>query len=128
MASFIHDKSPLLRHSWQQSHNKGLYNGSEMPHFLIWSLCLKCLVHCEVYCTSWSRLLSFLYNSYTHSNFCNFSFTSFFIIYSLLLAVTIIECNNKLLDLYVNLIKRSVEAVMHAITILYDIIHVYMFS
>ena len=27
MASLIHDKSPTLRHSLQQSHNKGLYYG-----------------------------------------------------------------------------------------------------
>ena len=27
MASLIHDTSPTLRHSLQQSHNKGLYYG-----------------------------------------------------------------------------------------------------
>ena len=27
MASLIHDTSPILRHSLQQSHNKGLYYG-----------------------------------------------------------------------------------------------------
>ena len=29
-----------------------------MPYFIIWSLCMKYLVHHEVYCLSWSCLLS----------------------------------------------------------------------
>ena len=44
MASLIHDTSPTLRHSLQQSHNKGLYYGFRdailsrieiLPYFLI---------------------------------------------------------------------------------------------
>ena len=37
---------------------------SELPYFLVWSLCIKCLVHHEVYSVSWSCLLSFLCNPY----------------------------------------------------------------
>ena len=37
---------------------------SELPSFLVWSLCIKCLVHHEVYSVSWSCLLSFLCNPY----------------------------------------------------------------
>ena len=37
---------------------------SELPCFLVWSLCIKCLVHHEVYSVSWSCLLSFLCNPY----------------------------------------------------------------
>ena len=47
MASLIHDTSPTLRHSLQQSHNKGLYYGfRDAIHVL-------------------SRLVSFLCNPYT---------------------------------------------------------------
>ena len=37
---------------------------SELPSFFVWSLCIKCLVHHEVYSVSWSCLLSFLCNPY----------------------------------------------------------------
>ena len=37
---------------------------SELPSFLVWLLCIKCLVHHEVYSVSWSCLLSFLCNPY----------------------------------------------------------------
>ena len=41
---------------------------SEMPYFLIWSLCIKRLVHHAVYCISLSCLLSFLCNRHgSHS-------------------------------------------------------------
>ena len=36
----------------------------ELPSFLVWSVCIKCLVHHEVYSVSWSCLLSFLCNPY----------------------------------------------------------------
>ena len=58
---------------------------SEMPYFLIWSLCIKRLVHHEVYCISWSCLLSFLYDPYNYP----FYFMSPFI-FVLILAVTVI--------------------------------------
>ena len=32
---------------------------SEMLYFLMWSLCIKLLVHHEVYCMFWSYLLFF---------------------------------------------------------------------
>ena len=35
-----------------------------MPYFLVWSLCIKRLVHHEVCCISWSCLLSFLCNPF----------------------------------------------------------------
>ena len=41
---------------------------SEIPYFLISSLCIKCLVHQEVYCIYWSCLLFFLYNRYIHAH------------------------------------------------------------
>ena len=37
---------------------------SEMPYFLVWSLCIKRLVHLAVHCIILSYLLSFLCNPY----------------------------------------------------------------
>ena len=48
---------------------------SELPSFLIWSLCIKCLVHHEVYSVSWSCLVLFMQSLYTLSNLLNFLFT-----------------------------------------------------
>ena len=75
---------------------------SELPSFLVWSLCIKCLVHHEVYSVSWSCLLSFLCNP-----IYPFKFLKFFIylspfIFLLLLAVRVIERNNNFYVLYIN--------------------------
>ena len=50
MASLIHDTSPILRHSLQQSHNNGLYYGFRdviLSHLVT---NIKHLVHHAVYC------------------------------------------------------------------------------
>ena len=49
-------------HSDQTRKDGGM--DSELPSFLVWSLCIKCLVHHEVYSVSWSCFLSFLCNPY----------------------------------------------------------------
>ena len=60
MASLIHDTSPILRHSLQQSHNKGLYYGFRDAILSRLVTIIKRLVHHAVYCISLSCLLSFL--------------------------------------------------------------------
>ena len=64
MASLIHDTSPTLRHSLQQSHNKGLYYGFRDAILSRLVTIIKRLVHHAVYCISLSCLLSFLCNPY----------------------------------------------------------------
>ena len=64
MASLIHDTSPTLRHSLQQSHNKGLYYGFRDAILSRLVTIIKRLVHHAVYCITLSRLLSFLCNPY----------------------------------------------------------------
>ena len=59
MASLIHDTSPTLRHSLQQSHNKGLYYGFRDAILSRLVTIIKRLVHHAVYCISLSGLLSF---------------------------------------------------------------------
>ena len=98
MASLIHDTSPILRHSLQQSHNKGLYYGFRDAILSRLVTIIKRLVHHAVYCMSLSCLLSFLCNPYIP-----FLISEIFFIYLspfiflLLLAVTVIECNNNFL-------------------------------
>ena len=60
--------------------------GSEMPPFLVWSLCIKCLVHHEVL-----SLVLFMQSLYTLSNLLIFLFTCLLPFFLLLLAVTVIE-------------------------------------
>ena len=50
MASLIHDTSPILRHSLQQSHNKGLYYGFRDAILSRLVTIIKRLVHHAVYC------------------------------------------------------------------------------
>ena len=64
MASLIHDTSPILRHSLQQSHNKGLHYGFRDAIFSRLVTIIKRLVYHAVYWISLSCLLSFLYNPY----------------------------------------------------------------
>ena len=64
MASLIHDTSPILRHSLQQSHNKGLHYGFRDAILSRLVTIIKRLVHHAVYCISLSCLLSFLCNPY----------------------------------------------------------------
>ena len=64
MVSLIHDTSPILRHSLQQSHNKGLYYGFRDTILYCLVTMIKRLVHHAVYCMSLSCLLSFLCNPY----------------------------------------------------------------
>ena len=64
MVSLIHDTSPILRHSLQQSHNKGLYYGFRDTILSRLVTIIKRLVHHAVYCMSLSCLLSFLCNPY----------------------------------------------------------------
>ena len=52
MASLIHDTSPVLRHSMQQSHNKGLYYGFRDAILSRLVTIIKRLVHHAVYCIS----------------------------------------------------------------------------
>ena len=66
MASLIHDTNPVLRHSMQQSHNKGLYYGFRDAILSRLVTIIKRLVHHAVYCISLSCLLSFLCNPYIH--------------------------------------------------------------
>ena len=64
MASLIHDTSPTLRHSLQQTHNKSSYYGFRdiiLSHLVT---IIKHLVHHAVYCISLSCLLPFLCNPY----------------------------------------------------------------
>ena len=50
--------------------------GSEMSYFLIWSQCIKRLVHRAVYCIILVlSLVLFMQSLYTLSNILNFSFT-----------------------------------------------------
>ena len=60
MASLIHDISPTLGHSLQQSHNKGLYYGFRDAILSRLVTIIKRLVHHAVYCISLSCVLSFL--------------------------------------------------------------------
>ena len=64
MASLIHDTSSILRHSLQQSHDKGLYYGFRDAILSRLVTIIKRLVYHAVYCMSMSCLLSFLYNPY----------------------------------------------------------------
>ena len=64
MSSLIHDTSPTLRHSLQQSHNKGLYYGFRDAILSRLVIIIKRLVHHAVHCISLSCLLSFLCNPY----------------------------------------------------------------
>ena len=50
MASLIHDTSLILRHSLQQSHNKGLYYGFRDAILSRLVTIIKRLVHHAVYC------------------------------------------------------------------------------
>ena len=50
MASLIHDTSPTLRHSLQESHNKGLYYGFREAILSRLVTIIKRLVHHAVYC------------------------------------------------------------------------------
>ena len=59
MASLIHDTSPILIHSLQQSHNKGLYYGFRDVTLSRLVIIIKHLVHHAVYCII---LLSFLWS------------------------------------------------------------------
>ena len=49
VASLIHDASPILRHSLQQSHNKGLYYGFRDAILSRLVTIIKRLVHHAVY-------------------------------------------------------------------------------
>ena len=64
MAYLIHDTSPILRHSLQQSHNKGLCYGFRDAILSHLVTIIKRLVHHAVYFISFSCLLSFLCNPY----------------------------------------------------------------
>ena len=97
MVSLIHDTSPILQHSLQQSHNKGLYCGFRDTILSRLVTMIKRLVHHAVYCMSLSCLLSFLCNPYIPF----LSYEIFHLLVSfhflLLLAMRVIECNNNLL-------------------------------
>ena len=93
---------------------------SAMPYFLVWPLyIIKRLVHHVVYCISLSCLLSFLCNPYIPFLIYEIFHLLVSFHFLLLLGVTVIECNNNLLCL---------KAVMHALTIPYDMIHSYMYA
>ena len=70
MASPIHDASPKLRHSLQQSHNKGLYYGFRDAILSDLVTIIKRLVHHAVYCTYILvlSLVIFMQSLYTLSN------------------------------------------------------------
>ena len=51
MASLIHDTSPILRHSLQQGHNKGLHYGFRDAILSHLVTTIKRLVYHVVYCT-----------------------------------------------------------------------------
>ena len=82
MASLIHDTSPTLRHSLQQSHYKGLYYGFRDAILSRLVTIIKRLVHHTVYC------------------YKNVSFTCLLSFFLLLLAVRIIERNNNFFNYY----------------------------
>ena len=89
---------------------------SELPSFLVWSLCIKCLVHHEVYSVSWSCLLSFLCNPYI-------PFQIYEIFYLLVILViryfTVLPCSHLLIELtYLN--NRNTNKAEN--------LHVYIFS
>ena len=64
---------------------------SEMPYFLVWPLCIKCLVHLAVYCIILVlSLVLFMQSLYTLSNFSFICLLSFFLLF---LAVTVTECS-----------------------------------
>ena len=69
MTSLIHDTSPTLRHSLQQSHNKGLYYGFRDVILSRLVTVIKHLVHHAVYFIFLvlSRVL-FMQSLYTLSN------------------------------------------------------------
>ena len=105
MASLIHDTSPTLRHSLQQSHNKGVYYGFRdaiLSHFVT---IIKRLVHHAVYCISLSCLLSFLYNPYIPFRIYILFHLLVTFHFLLLLAVRVIERNNNFLCSLHNNIK-----------------------
>ena len=68
MASLIHDTSPTLRHSLQQSHNKGLYYGFRDAILSRLVTIIKRLVHHAVYCILVLSLVIFMQSLYTLSN------------------------------------------------------------
>ena len=111
MASLIHDTSPILRHSLQQSHNKGLYYGFRDAILSRFVTIIKRLVNHAIYCISLSCLVLFMQSLYPLSK--SFIYLSPFI-FLLLLAVRVIEFNNKFLCFYINnninYIKISLEA------------------
>ena len=101
MASLIHDTSPTLQHSLQQSYNKGLYYGFRDAILSRLVTIIKCLlVHHAVYCISLSCLLSFLCNPYIP--FLIYKILIYLppFIFLLLLAVRVIERNNNFLHVY----------------------------
>ena len=72
MASLIHDTSPTLRHSLQQSHNKGLYYGFRDAKLSRLVTIIKRLVHHAVRLILYILVLSlviFMQSLYTLSNF-----------------------------------------------------------
>ena len=99
MASLIHDTSPTLRHSLQQSHNKGLYYGFKDAILSCLVTIIKRLVHHAVYCISLSCLLSFLCNAFIIPILIYklFHLLVSFHFFLLLLAVRVVERNNNFL-------------------------------
>ena len=99
MASLIHDTSPILRHSLQQSHNKGLYYGFRDAILSRLVTIIKHLVHHAVYCTciSLSCHLSFLCNPYIPILIYEIFHLLVSFHFLLLLAVPVIGGNNNLL-------------------------------
>ena len=92
MASLIHDTSPILQHSLQQSHNKGLYYGFRDAILSRLVTIIKRLVHHAVYCISLSCLSSFLcYHYIPFLIYEIFHLLVSFHFFILLLAVRVIE-------------------------------------
>ena len=81
-----------------------------------------CLVSCPFYAIP-IYVPFLIYEIFLYKCTCLLSF------FLLLLAVTVIECNNNFLSIDNNIkIHVSLEAVMHAIMIPYDMIHNYMYA
>ena len=79
-----------------------------MPYFLIWSLCIKCLVHHAVYCISLCCLLSFLCNPYIPF----LIYKMFHLLVKLMVATknSIMQANSELIDSLITI--RRVAAVV----------------
>ena len=68
MTSLIHDTSPILRHSLQQSHNKGLHYGFRDAILSRLVTIIKRLVYHVVYCVSLSRVCTLVLFHYWYGH------------------------------------------------------------